>query len=42
MKIESAIEILSEILGSREEVVAVISEMLISDCDFTEKQKITH
>ena len=29
MKIESAIEVLSEILGSRDEVIAVISEMLI-------------
>ena len=39
MKIESAIEVLSEILGSREEVVAVISEMLVSGCDFTQKQR---
>lgn len=28
MKIESAIQVLSQILGSRDEVVAVISEML--------------
>jgi hypothetical protein len=40
MKIECAIQVLSEILGSREEVIAVISEMLVSDCDFTEKQRM--
>jgi hypothetical protein len=40
MKIESAIEVLAQILGSRDEVIAVISEMLISDCDFTEKQRM--
>jgi hypothetical protein len=40
MKIESAIEILSEILGSREEVIAVISTMLLEDCPFSEKQRL--
>ncbi|HEV2877075.1 MAG TPA: hypothetical protein VGW09_07355 [Nitrososphaeraceae archaeon] len=35
MKIESAIEILSEILGSREEVATMLSE----DCPFSEKQR---
>jgi hypothetical protein len=39
MKIESAIEILSEILGSREEVLATLSEMIVSDCDFTPEQR---
>jgi hypothetical protein len=39
MKIESAIEILSEILGSREEVIEVISTMLLEDCPFSEKQR---
>lgn len=39
MKIESAIEVLSEILGSREGVLAVISEMLVSDCNFTPEQQ---
>ena len=39
MKIESAIEILKELLGSREEVVATLSEMLVGDCEFTEKQR---
>ena len=39
MKIESAIEILTELLGSREEVLATLSEMLVADCNFTEKQR---
>jgi hypothetical protein len=39
MKIESAIEILTELLGSREEVHATLSEMLVADCEFTEKQR---
>jgi hypothetical protein len=39
IKIESAIDILSEILGSREEVIAVISTMLVEDCEFTQKQR---
>ena len=39
MKIESAIEILTELLGSREEVLATLSEMLVADCEFTEKQR---
>jgi hypothetical protein len=30
------------LLGSWEEVLATLSEMLVADCDFTEKQKITH
>jgi replicative DNA helicase len=39
MKIESAIEVLSEILGSREEVIATILEMIVSDCDFPPEQR---
>jgi replicative DNA helicase len=39
MKIESAIEVLSQILGSRDEVIAAIAEMLVADRDFTEKQR---
>ena len=39
MKIESAIEVLTELLGSREEVLATLSEMLVADCEFTEKQR---
>ena len=39
MKIESAIEILTELLGSQEEVIATLSEMLVADCEFTEKQR---
>jgi lipid A disaccharide synthetase len=39
MKIESAIEVLSEILGSREEVIATLLEMIVSDCDFTPEQR---
>lgn len=40
MNIEQAIDILSEVLGSREEVLATLSEIIVTDCDFTEKQRI--
>ena len=40
VNIEQAIEILSEVLGSREEVLATLSEIIVTDCDFTEKQRI--
>jgi hypothetical protein len=31
--------LLSHFLGSREEVLATLSEMLVADCEFTEKQR---
>lgn len=40
VNIEQAIDILSEVLGSREEVLATLSEIIVTDCDFTEKQRI--
>ena len=39
VNIAQAIDILSEILGSREEVLATLSEIIVADCDFTEKQR---
>ena len=31
--------IATELFGSREEVFATLSEMLVADCEFTEKQR---
>lgn len=39
VNIEQAIDILSEVLGSREEVLATLSEIIVADCDFTDKQR---
>lgn len=39
LNVEQAIDILAEVLGSREEVLATLSEILVADCDFTDKQR---
>lgn len=39
VNVEQAIDILAEVLGSREEVLATLSEILVADCDFTDKQR---
>jgi hypothetical protein len=39
IKIESAIDILTQLLGSKEEVFAVLTEILVSDCELPEEQR---
>jgi hypothetical protein len=39
IKIESAIDILTQLLGSKEEVFAVLTEILVSDCELSEEAR---
>jgi hypothetical protein len=39
VNIEQCIDILTEVLSSRDEVLTTLSEIIVADCSFTEKQR---